>query len=74
MSDTGRGDLLLEVRNLQVHFYLFEGVVQAVNDVSFDVHRGRTLGIIGESGSGKSVSAQSVMGIVPSPPACASGP
>ncbi|MCY4521565.1 MAG: ABC transporter ATP-binding protein [Caldilineaceae bacterium] len=69
VSDTGRGDLLLEVRNLQVHFYLFEGVVQAVNDVSFDVHRGRTLGIIGESGSGKSVSAQSVMGIVPSPPA-----
>ena len=42
MSDSGRSDLLLEVRNLQVHFYLFEGVVQAVNDVSFDVHRGRT--------------------------------
>lgn len=61
--------LLLEVKNLQVHFFLYEGIVQAINDVSFNVYEGRTLGIIGESGSGKSVSAQSIMGIVPSPPA-----
>lgn len=62
------GDLLLEVKDLQVHFFLYEGVVRAVDDVSFNVHQGRTLGIIGESGSGKSVTAQSIMGIVPSPP------
>ncbi len=62
-------DVLLEVRDLQVHFFLYEGIVRAVDDVSFDVHRGKTLGIIGESGSGKSVTAQSIMGIVPSPPA-----
>ncbi len=69
MAQSHTDDLLLEVKNLQVHFFLYEGIVQAVNDVSFDVYQGRTLGIIGESGSGKSVSAQSVMGIVPSPPA-----
>ena len=63
------GDLLLAVRDLQVHFFLYEGIVRAVDDVSFDVFQGRTLGIIGESGSGKSVTAQSIMGIVPSPPA-----
>jgi len=62
-------DLLLEVKDLQVHFFLYEGIVRAVDDVSFDVYGGKTLGIIGESGSGKSVTAQSIMGIVPSPPA-----
>ncbi len=69
MAPSPSSDLLLEVKNLQVHFFLYEGIVQAINDVSFNVYQGRTLGIIGESGSGKSVSAQSVMGIVPSPPA-----
>ena len=62
-------DILLEVKDLQVHFFLYEGIVRAVDDVSFDVYGGKTLGIIGESGSGKSVTAQSIMGIVPSPPA-----
>ncbi len=71
MTDTYRhtDDILLEVKDLQVHFFLYEGVVRAVDDVSFDVYGGKTLGIIGESGSGKSVTAQSIMGIVPSPPA-----
>ncbi|MCX6046569.1 MAG: ABC transporter ATP-binding protein [Chloroflexi bacterium] len=62
-------DVLVEVQDLQVHFHLHEGVVRAVDDVSFTIHQGQTLGVIGESGSGKSVSAQSIMGIVPSPPA-----
>jgi len=48
---------------------LHEGVVRAVDGVSFAIRQGQTLGVIGESGSGKSVSAQSMMGIVPSPPA-----
>ena len=60
---------LVEVKDLQVHFHLVEGVVRAVDGMSFEIHPGRTLGVIGESGSGKSVSAQSILGIVPSPPA-----
>jgi peptide/nickel transport system ATP-binding protein len=64
-----KDDVIVEVRDLRTHFFLHEGIVRAVEGVSFDVYQGRTLGIIGESGSGKSVTAQSIMGIVPSPPA-----
>ena len=60
---------LLEVRDLQTHFFTREGVVRAVDGVSFSVDRGRTLGIVGESGCGKSVTALSIMGLVPVPPA-----
>ena len=63
-----QGNVLLEVRGLKTYFYLYEGTVRAVDGVSFDIKRGKTLGIIGESGSGKSVTAQSIMRIVPSPP------
>jgi len=59
---------LLEVRDLKTHFFLDMEVVKAVDGVDFEVSRGRTLGIVGESGCGKSVTAQSVMQIVPSPP------
>ena len=62
-------NVLVDVQDLQVYFYLHEGVVRAVDGVSFTIHQGRILGVIGESGSGKSVTAQSIMGIVPSPPA-----
>jgi peptide/nickel transport system ATP-binding protein len=62
-------ETLVEVQDLQVYFYLHEGTVRAVDGVSFEIRHGQTLGVIGESGSGKSVSAQSIMGIVPSPPA-----
>jgi oligopeptide/dipeptide ABC transporter ATP-binding protein len=62
-------DPLLSVRDLRTHFFTREGVVQAVDGVSFDVARGRTLGIVGESGCGKSVTALSIMGLLPSPPA-----
>jgi peptide/nickel transport system ATP-binding protein len=60
-------DLLLEVRDLKTYFFLDEGTVRAVDGVSFEVFRGRTLGIVGESGCGKSVTAQSILRIVPRP-------
>ncbi len=59
---------LLRVANLQVEFATRGGVVQAVRGVDFSVDSGRTLAIVGESGCGKSVSAQSVMGLIPMPP------
>lgn len=61
------GELLLEVNDLQVQFPLDEGTVHAVEGISYKLYRGRTLGIVGESGCGKSVTAQSIMRIVPRP-------
>jgi oligopeptide/dipeptide ABC transporter ATP-binding protein len=60
---------LLEVDNLQTHFFTREGVVRAVDGVSFEVDKGKTLGVVGESGCGKSVTALSIMGLLPQPPA-----
>src|SRR5215468_8235072 len=59
---------LLEVRNLETHFKTQDGLVKAVNDVSFHLERGETLGIVGESGSGKSVTSLALMRLIPSPP------
>ena len=59
---------LLDVQNLTTHFHTRDGVVQAVNDVSFSLERGETLGIVGESGSGKSVTCYSLLGLIPKPP------
>ncbi len=56
---------LLRIENLRTYIYLDEGVVRAVNGVSFAVERGRTMALVGESGSGKSVVAQSIMRILP---------
>ncbi len=60
---------LLEVRDLRTHFFTRDGVVKAVDGVSFEVDKGKTLGIVGESGCGKSVTALSIMGLIPKPPA-----
>jgi len=61
-------DLLLEVKNLKTYFYTDEGVVRAVDGISFDIKKGETLGMIGESGCGKSVSALSIMRLISEPP------
>ena len=70
-----RGDTpaLLEIRDLHVEFATRSGVAQAVNGVSWSVERGQTLAILGESGSGKSVTAQAIMGILDTPPARVTG-
>jgi peptide/nickel transport system ATP-binding protein len=60
-------DVLLEVKDLQTHFFLREGVVRAVDGVSFTIRRGYTLGVLGESGCGKSVTGFSILRLVRSP-------
>lgn len=60
-------DALISVRGLQTHFFTDEGVVRAVDGVDFDLKRGSTLGIVGESGCGKSITAKSVLQIVEQP-------
>jgi oligopeptide transport system ATP-binding protein len=65
--------LLLEVDQLQVEFRTRDGVAKAINGVSFDLHEGETLAILGESGSGKSVTAQAIMGILDTPPGYVTG-
>ncbi|GEB32313.1 MULTISPECIES: ABC transporter ATP-binding protein [Brevibacillus] len=59
---------LLQVENLRVHFKTYGGEVQAVRGVTFHVDRGETLAVVGESGCGKSVTAQAIMGLIPNPP------
>jgi len=59
---------ILDLQNLVVKFHTLEGVVNAVNGVSYYAETGKTLGIVGESGCGKSVSVLSIMGLIPDPP------
>ncbi|MEE1804322.1 ABC transporter ATP-binding protein [Streptomyces sp. NPDC101062] len=64
----GKGGMLLEVRDLHVEFHTRDGVAKAVNGVNYSVAAGETLAVLGESGSGKSVTAQAIMGILDMPP------
>jgi peptide/nickel transport system ATP-binding protein/oligopeptide transport system ATP-binding protein len=59
---------LLKVKNLKTYFFTHEGTVKAVDEVSFSVNQGKTLGLVGESGCGKSVTALSIMRLIPNPP------
>jgi len=67
MSDKSHTPLL-EVKDLTVSFHTSDGVVRAVNGVSYQLDEGGTLGVVGESGCGKSVHARSIMRLVPIPP------
>src|SRR5512147_207986 len=68
MSTDAQASPVLEVRDLHVEFSTHGGVVKAVRGASFSVAAGKTLAIVGESGCGKSVSVQSIMGLIPMPP------
>ena len=59
---------VLDVQDLHVEFDTYGGIVKAVRGASFSVAKGKTLAIVGESGCGKSVSVQSIMGLIPTPP------
>ncbi|MBU3092452.1 ABC transporter ATP-binding protein [Clostridium sp. CF011] len=59
---------LVEIKNLKTYFYTEDGIVKAVDDVSFNIRKGEIIGVVGESGCGKSVTAMSIMRLIPSPP------
>src|SRR5690606_14568027 len=61
-------DILLDVRDLHTYFYTVEGVGKAVDGVSFHVKKGETLGLVGESGCGKSITSLSILRLIPTPP------
>ena len=67
-TDRAKREVLLEIEGLRTWFHTDEGVAKAVDGVSFSVRKGETLGVVGESGCGKSVTALSVMQLVPMPP------
>jgi peptide/nickel transport system ATP-binding protein len=62
-----QNDILLEIEDLKAYFYTDRGVVRAVDGVSFDIHAGRTLGVVGESGCGKSITSLSIMRLLQKP-------
>ncbi|MDP7262564.1 MAG: ATP-binding cassette domain-containing protein, partial [Dehalococcoidia bacterium] len=67
-NSTTNSSSLLQVRDLRTSFRTPEGNIAAVNGISFDINHGETLGLVGESGCGKSVTALSIMRLVPNPP------
>ena len=64
---------LLEIKDLSIEFRTFDGVVKAVNHMSFKVPHGKTIGLVGETGAGKTTTALSILGLVPSPPGVVTG-
>jgi oligopeptide/dipeptide ABC transporter ATP-binding protein len=68
IDEPSNNGTLLGMEDLKVRFYMRDGIVRAVNGVSFRLNRGETLGVVGESGCGKSVMALTVMGLIPRPP------
>jgi oligopeptide transport system ATP-binding protein len=59
---------ILDVKNLSTHFFTDDGLIKAVDRISYDIHEGETVGLVGESGCGKSVSALSLLRLIPNPP------
>src|SRR5215469_8918187 len=62
------GNVILDVRNLRTYFFTYDGVVKALDGVSFNIRRGETVGLVGETGCGKSVTAFSVTKLIADPP------
>ncbi|TMC59947.1 MAG: ATP-binding cassette domain-containing protein, partial [Chloroflexi bacterium] len=65
---TADSDVLLDVRGLRTYFHVMDGTVKAVDGVDFKIRRGGTLGLVGESGCGKSVTAHTIMRLIETPP------
>lgn len=61
-------DILLDVKDLVIHYETDDGLVQALNGVSLQIHTGKTLGLVGETGAGKTTLAKGIMQLVPNPP------
>ena len=68
VPEIGTDDPILQMRGLRTYFFTDDGVLPSVDGVSFDIERGKTLGLVGESGSGKSVTSLSILGLIPQPP------
>lgn len=68
LGDFVSSDPLIKIENLTINFKTDEGIIHATKNVSFEIPRGKTIGLVGESGSGKSVSSLAIMGLIPTPP------
>ena len=66
-------DNILKIENLKTHFFTKNGILKAVDDISFDIKRGEIVGLVGESGSGKSITGFSIMGLIDAPGKIVSG-